>query len=124
MSRADFAGTFPTAPTADDLLAKKITLTYEKDGTTVTETIADQLKIFDPATDLIDEDAEMPTMGAQNGLLLSDMRGHRLRRSHLGRLPRPADGGGLHLAGGTGAGFQRLQHAGSGIAGQGPHAGL
>ena len=75
MSRADFAGTFPTAPTADDLLAKKITLTYEKDGTTVTETIADQLKIFDPATDLIDEDAEMPTMGAQNGLLLSDMRG-------------------------------------------------
>ena len=75
MSRADFAGTFPTAPTADDLLAKKITLTYEKDGTTVTETIADQLKIFDPAADLIDEDAEMPTMGAQNGLLLSDMRG-------------------------------------------------
>ena len=75
MSRADFAGTFPTAPTADDLLAKKITLTYEKDGKTVTETIADQLKIFDPATDLIDEDAEMPTMGAQNGLLLSDMRG-------------------------------------------------
>ena len=75
MSRADFAGTFPTAPTADDLLAKKITLTYEKDGKTVTETIADQLKIFDPAADLIDEDAEMPTMGAQNGLLLSDMRG-------------------------------------------------
>ena len=75
MSRADFAGTFPTAPTADDLLAKKITLTYEKDGKTITETIADQLKIFDPAADLIDEDAEMPTMGAQNGLLLSDMRG-------------------------------------------------
>ena len=75
MSRADFAGTFPTAPTEADLRAKNITLTYEKDGETVTETVADQLKIFDASTDLIDEDAEMPTTGAQNGLVLSDMRG-------------------------------------------------
>ena len=75
MSRADFAGTFPTAPTADDLLAKQITLTYEEDGETVTRTIADFLKPFDPATDLIFEDAEMPTMGASNGIVLSSMRG-------------------------------------------------
>ncbi len=75
MSRADFAGTFPTAPTADDLLAKKITLTYEEDGETVTKTIADFLKPFDPATDLIFEDAEMPTMGADSGIVLSSMRG-------------------------------------------------
>ena len=75
MSRADFAGTFPTAPTADDLLAKQITLTYEEDGETVSKKIADFLKPFDPATDLIDADAEMPTMGAQNGLVLSSMRG-------------------------------------------------
>ena len=75
MSRADFAGTFPTAPTADDLLAKQITLTYEEDGETVSKTIADFLKPFDPATDLIDADAEMPTMGASNGIVLSSMRG-------------------------------------------------
>ena len=75
MSRADFAGTFPTAPTADDLLAKQITLTYEEDGETVSKKIADFLKPFDPATDLIDADAEMPTMGASNGIVLSSMRG-------------------------------------------------
>ena len=75
MSRADFAGTFPTAPTEADLRAKQIVLTYEQNGKTITETVADQLKIFDPAADLVDEGAQMPVTGAKNGLVLSDMRG-------------------------------------------------
>ena len=76
MSRSDFGGTFPEAPTESNQLAKNITLTYtDEDGNSVSETVADQLAIFDASTQLIDEDAELPDTGADNGLTLSNMRG-------------------------------------------------
>ncbi len=79
-SRADFAGTFPTAPTAADLDAKNITVdTQQNGGTTVYEGLAK----FDPETDPTLGNVETskvysdtkPVMGAANGVKFSDMRG-------------------------------------------------
>ena len=75
MSRANFAGTYPTAPTEADQLAKNITLTYTENGQQVSKTVADLLKPFDTSTQLVQEGATMPTTGAQNGIVLSNMRG-------------------------------------------------
>ncbi len=75
MSRANFAGTYPTAPTDADRLAKNITLTYTKNGQEVSKTVADLLKPFDATAQLVQEGATMPTTGAQNGIVLSNMRG-------------------------------------------------
>lgn len=60
MSRADFAGTFPTAPTEADKVAND-----------------DVLAGFKPysAKENEDPDAKMPTTGASNGLSLIDLRG-------------------------------------------------
>lgn len=60
MSRSDFAGTFPEAPTADDLKADE-----------------DVLAAFAPyfADEHIQENDEMPVTGAQNGISLINMRG-------------------------------------------------
>ncbi|WOF23560.1 glycoside hydrolase family 3 N-terminal domain-containing protein [Microbacterium betulae] len=59
-SRADFAGTFPTAPEGDDLVASEATVAaYEP---------------FD-ASVLADEDAEEPTWGADGDVSLVDLRG-------------------------------------------------
>ena len=60
MSRSDFAGTFPTAPTTADMLANE-----------------DILAAFEPyfAFDHLDEEAEMPVTGAKNGISLINMRG-------------------------------------------------
>jgi beta-glucosidase len=60
MSRADFAGTFPTSPTTADLVAP--------------DAIIEAFQAYDPAANA-DPDAEMPTTGASNGLSLIDMRG-------------------------------------------------
>ncbi len=60
MSRSDFAGTFPTAPTTADMLANDAIL-------------ADFAKYV--AADHLDPEAEMPVTGAENGLSLIDMRG-------------------------------------------------
>jgi beta-glucosidase len=60
-SRADFAGTFPTAPEGDDLVAGDATVAaYEP---------------HDAAAAASDSDAEEPTWGAENGLSLIDLRG-------------------------------------------------
>ncbi|MEW1963106.1 glycoside hydrolase family 3 N-terminal domain-containing protein [Microbacterium sp. NPDC077644] len=60
-SRADFAGTFPTAPEGDDLVASDATVAaYEP---------------YDAAAAASDSDAEEPTWGAENGLSLIDLRG-------------------------------------------------
>lgn len=75
MSRKDFSATFPTAPTDADRKAKEITLSYEENGKEVTRTVADGLKIFDASKDLKEEGASMPKMNAQNGYVLSHMRG-------------------------------------------------
>lgn len=61
MSRADFGGTFPTAPTAADMVATD-------------ETVAAFQK-YDAAAVNADSDAEMPTQGAEGDLGLIDMRG-------------------------------------------------
>lgn len=62
-SRADFAGTFPTAPTAADLEAS--------------QDIIDGFQAWDAAAaaDELGADAEMPVTGAENGLQLIDLRG-------------------------------------------------
>jgi beta-glucosidase len=60
MSRADFAGTFPTAPTAADLTAN--------------DDIIDGFRAY-VAKDHEDPNAVMPTTGAKNGLQLIDLRG-------------------------------------------------
>lgn len=60
-SRADFAGTFPTAPTGDDLVADDAT--------------AAGFEGFDAKAAAAGSDAEEPTWGADNGLSLIDMRG-------------------------------------------------
>ncbi|QGQ20929.1 beta-glucosidase [Cellulomonas sp. JZ18] len=61
MSRADFAGTFPTAPTEADLVASD-------------ETVA-AFEPYDAKAVNAEADAEMPTTGADNGLGLIDVRG-------------------------------------------------
>ncbi|RMI09358.1 beta-glucosidase [Cellulomonas triticagri] len=61
MSRADFAGTFPTAPTAADMVASE-------------ETVA-AFEPYDAAAVNGASDAEMPTQGAEGDLSLIDMRG-------------------------------------------------
>ena len=60
MSRSDFAGTFPTAPTVADLLAND-----------------EVLEVFKPyyAGDYNNSDDEMPVTGQQNGIALINMRG-------------------------------------------------
>ena len=60
MSRADFAGTFPTAPTAADMVASD-------------EVIAG-FQPYDPA-EHEDPEAKEPATGADNGLSLIDLRG-------------------------------------------------
>lgn len=60
LSRADFAGTFPTAPMAVDKEAN--------------EAIIAGFQAYVPA-DHEDPDADMPTTGADNGLSLIDLRG-------------------------------------------------
>lgn len=65
MSRTDFAGTFPQAP--DESLKN---VEREIAGMKLSEA----LKEFDP-DEHIDPDAEMPTLDADNGLQLIDMRG-------------------------------------------------
>lgn len=76
MSRADFAGSFPTAPDEADQLAKQISLTYvDGEGKTVTRTVAEMLAVFNASEELIDGEAEMPATGRENGLVLSNMRG-------------------------------------------------
>lgn len=61
MSRADFAGTFPTAPAGADMVASE-------------ETVAAFGK-YDTAAVNAESDAEMPTQGAEGDLGLIDMRG-------------------------------------------------
>lgn len=60
LSRADFAGTFPTAPEGDDLVASDATVAA-----------------FEPydAAAAADDDAEAPTWGADTDLSLVDLRG-------------------------------------------------
>lgn len=65
MSRSDFAGTFPQAP--DDTLRN-----VEREIAGVK--LADALKGFDPS-EHIDPGAVMPTLNADNGMQLIDMRG-------------------------------------------------
>lgn len=65
LSRSDFAATFPTPP--DSSLA-------DVSRTVGDTTLAAALQEFD-ASAHIDESAEMPTLGADNGLQLIDMRG-------------------------------------------------
>ena len=60
MSRADFAGTFPTAPTAADMTAD--------------EEIIAGFQAYDVKAHE-DPDAQEPTVGAKNGLNLIDLRG-------------------------------------------------
>lgn len=60
MSRADFAGTFPTAPTSADLAAN--------------EAIIAGYQAYSAAENQ-DAGAEMPDTGAENGLSLIDLRG-------------------------------------------------
>lgn len=60
-SRADFAGTFPTAPTAEMLVAD--------------EAIADGFAVWDHEAAAEAFDGEMPTTGAGSDLSLIDMRG-------------------------------------------------
>lgn len=60
MTRSDFAGTFPTAPQGEDFMASQAVI-----------------KDFQPydVEAHINEDAEMPVTGADNGLSLINMRG-------------------------------------------------
>lgn len=60
MSRADFAGTFPTAPTDADKVADEATV--------------EGFKVYDPA-DYEDSTLETTVTGASNGLSLIDLRG-------------------------------------------------
>jgi len=60
MSRADFAGTFPTAPTAADMVADEATIQGYQPWS---------------AKDHEDPEAQAPTTGAENGLSLIDLRG-------------------------------------------------
>ncbi len=75
MSRSDFAGTFPSAPTEAQRRAKEITLTYQEDGKTVSRTVAEMLKPFDAATMMRDESASMPETNGEKAMVLSNMRG-------------------------------------------------
>jgi beta-glucosidase len=61
MSRADFAGTFPTAPTAADA--------------TATDEVVAAFGKYDAAAVNAGSDAEMPTQGAEGDLGLIDVRG-------------------------------------------------
>ena len=61
MSRADFGGTFPTAPTSELLLA--------------TETVADGFAAWDHEAAASAFEGEMPTTGDRSDLALIDMRG-------------------------------------------------
>ncbi|MDN4478940.1 glycoside hydrolase family 3 C-terminal domain-containing protein [Demequina sp. SYSU T00039] len=61
LSRADFAGTWPTAPTEADL--------------TATDEIVAAFDAYDAAAAAEASDAEMPVTGAENGLQLIDLRG-------------------------------------------------
>ena len=61
LSRADFAGTFPTAPTAADLAASP--------------DVVAGFAAYDHAAAAVASDAEMPTQGADGDLGLIDMRG-------------------------------------------------
>ena len=75
MSRADFKGTAPTAPTAADLTAAKINLSFvDEAGKNVNASVKDLLKPYVPG-DNLDESATMPKTGASNGYVLSNMRG-------------------------------------------------
>jgi beta-glucosidase len=60
MSRADFEGTFPTAPSSEDKKASDVII----EGFAAYDTKANA-----------DDNAEMPTTNAKNGLSLIDMRG-------------------------------------------------
>ena len=64
MSRSDFAGTYPTAPTEKDAEADKITINGK--------TIADRLKPYEVTNDSTDT---QPVTGESNGLKLIDVRG-------------------------------------------------
>jgi len=61
MSRADFAGTFPTAPTADQLVAD--------------DAVAAGFAAWDTEEAAAASDSEMPTTGANTDLSLIDLRG-------------------------------------------------
>ncbi|MDN4472854.1 glycoside hydrolase family 3 protein [Demequina zhanjiangensis] len=61
LSRADFAGTWPTAPTEADMVAP--------------DAIVEAFQPYDAAAAAEASDAEMPTTGAENGLQLIDLRG-------------------------------------------------
>ena len=61
MSRADFAGTFPTAPTPDLFVAN--------------EAVADGFAAWDHEAAASEFDGEMPTTGARSDLTLIEMRG-------------------------------------------------
>lgn len=61
MSRADFAGTFPTAPAGDDF--------------TATDAALKALALYDAKAVNEKSDATMPTTGADNGLQLIALRG-------------------------------------------------
>ncbi|WP_454049784.1 glycoside hydrolase family 3 C-terminal domain-containing protein [Cellulomonas sp. Marseille-Q8402] len=61
MSRADFAGTFPTAPTADQLVAS--------------DAVADGFAAWDVAAAAEAFEGDMPTTGAGTDLSLIDLRG-------------------------------------------------
>jgi beta-glucosidase len=61
MSRADFAGTFPTAPTGDLLVAD--------------EAVADGFAVWDHEGEAAAFEGEMPATGASSDLSLIDMRG-------------------------------------------------
>jgi beta-glucosidase len=61
MSRADFAGTFPTAPEGDDLVADDATLAA--------------LEMYQADAGASDPDAETPTTGADGDVDLIDVRG-------------------------------------------------
>ena len=64
MSRANFTSTYPTAPTAADAAADKITI----NGTTIA-------KLLEPYKNNNNDSDTMPTMGAKNGKSLIDVRG-------------------------------------------------
>ncbi|WP_246855227.1 glycoside hydrolase family 3 C-terminal domain-containing protein [Cellulomonas sp. Y8] len=61
MSRADFAGTFPTAPTGDQLVAS--------------DAVAEGFAAWDTEGEADAFDGDMPTTGASTDLSLIDMRG-------------------------------------------------
>lgn len=61
MSRADFAGTFPTAPTGDQLVAS--------------DAVAEGFAAWDVEAEADAFDGDMPTTGASTDLSLIDMRG-------------------------------------------------